>query len=587
MTKDPAKPKKEDPTPASIDERDALLAKPSGLARSSAIMFAGTLTSRALGFLRSALLLAAIGGFGASDAFNAANTLPNTIYNLLAGGVLSAILVPQIVRSLRGRKAGDREGEDAVNALLTLAAIILLAITVLSVLGASILITLYNAGLDPEFHRLAVIFAIWCLPQIFFYGTYALLGQVLNAHSVFGPYMWAPVLNNVIAIAGIGIYVGLFGFTGPATIDTALWTFDRVAILAGSATLGVVMQALVLLIPLKRLGFHLRINTKFKGHGLKRAGKVAGWAFAALLVGQLGYLAVTNTAAAANGWGVANDQFVPATTIYATAYMIYMLPQSLITTSITTALFTGMAMKAAANDTQAVSADYSRGARIIGIFTVFSAAFFVVASVPIAQLIGPRLPVEQALGMAKVLAIMSLGIAFQGLFSLNNRVFYAFEDTRTAFFTQIPLSVITIAGALLSVYFLPADWWVGGAVGADALGTAAAALTGFYLLHQRGVTTQVFRSIAKTYGLLLIGVLPPSLAAWALLAWWGPVSHDPQWISHIGETGAHFCGALARCAAVGVLMLVVYFLTLLVLRLPELRSLKDLRRPGTTNSTQK
>ena len=149
--------------------------------RSSVIMAAGTLVSRILGFVRQWLLVAAIGGYGIADAFNTANTLPNTLYNLLAGGILNAILVPTIVRTLSQNKG--HEGTDRVNALLTLTAIILLGLTVLTVALAWPIVLLFGGGMHPQLFSLTVIFALWCLPQIFFYGVYALLGQVLNSLS--------------------------------------------------------------------------------------------------------------------------------------------------------------------------------------------------------------------------------------------------------------------------------------------------------------------------------------------------------------------------------------------------------------------
>ena len=116
--------------------------------KSSAIMAAGTLVSRVLGFVRQWLLVVAIGGFGIADSFNTANILPNTLYNLLAGGILNAILVPTIVRALANNDG--KEGVDRVNALLTLASIALLGLTVLSVALAWPLVMLFAGGMQPK-----------------------------------------------------------------------------------------------------------------------------------------------------------------------------------------------------------------------------------------------------------------------------------------------------------------------------------------------------------------------------------------------------------------------------------------------------
>ena len=171
--------------------------KGSSIARASAIMAAGTLASRILGLVRNSLLIAAVGATasGAGEAFNDANNLPTQLYGLMIGGVLNAILVPQIVQALR-----QRNGEELVNRLLTAAITAMVTVTAVVTVAAPLVITLYASGLG-KWQPLAFAFAYWCMPQIFFYGLGALWGQVLNARSSFGPYMWSPVLNNIISIA--------------------------------------------------------------------------------------------------------------------------------------------------------------------------------------------------------------------------------------------------------------------------------------------------------------------------------------------------------------------------------------------------
>lgn len=109
----------------------------SSVARSSAVMAAGTLLSRILGFVRWSLLLVAIGALAANDAFQVANNMPNMVYNLLAAGVLDAILVPQIVRAFK-----TTSGSDYVNRLITLAGLTLFGITIIMLLGASVLVNI-------------------------------------------------------------------------------------------------------------------------------------------------------------------------------------------------------------------------------------------------------------------------------------------------------------------------------------------------------------------------------------------------------------------------------------------------------------
>ena len=172
------------------------------IGRSSAIMASGTLFSRVLGFARNSLTAYVVGlTIIAADAWNAANTLPNIFHLLIAGGVLNAVIVPQITRAMRDADGGT----TYINRLLTLSVTALAVITLLLMLAAPLLVSLVvSSSWPPEARTLATAFAVLCLPQVFFYGLYTLLGQVLTAHNRFGMFMWAPGLANIVAIAGLG-----------------------------------------------------------------------------------------------------------------------------------------------------------------------------------------------------------------------------------------------------------------------------------------------------------------------------------------------------------------------------------------------
>ena len=171
------------------------------VAKSSLLMAAGTVVSRIFGFVRIVVLALTIGvTTDAADAFGVASQLPNNVYAIIAGGVLSAVLVPQIVKA-KSHKDG---GLGYIDRLLTLAIVVFTVVTVIATVSAPLLISIYTTGWSPEQLALATAFAYWCIPQIFFYGLYAMLGEVQNARSKFGPYMWAPVLNNLVGILEIG-----------------------------------------------------------------------------------------------------------------------------------------------------------------------------------------------------------------------------------------------------------------------------------------------------------------------------------------------------------------------------------------------
>ena len=216
-------------------ERSA--AAPGGMGRASAILAAGTIVSRVLGFVRTIVLAAAIGTFAAGDTFAIGNQLPNNIYALVAGGVLSAVLVPQIVRAA----AHHDGGQQFINRVVTLGIMVFAVVTLAATLAAPALVALYaqssssGRGFTPEALALATAFAYWCLPQIFFYALYSLLSEVLNARRVFGPFTWAPVLNNVVSIAGLVLFMALFG-TAAANSAVADWDAGKVAVLGAITT---------------------------------------------------------------------------------------------------------------------------------------------------------------------------------------------------------------------------------------------------------------------------------------------------------------------------------------------------------------
>lgn len=516
-----------------------------GLAGSSAIMFSGTLVSRILGLVRNALLVAAIGATaGQADPFAVANTLPNIIYNLLAGGVLNAVLVPQVVRALR-----RKDGDEYVNRLLTVAGIGLFILTVVATAASSLLVTLYASQMDPRWFDLAVAFAIWCVPQIFFYGIYTLLGQVLNAKESFGPYMWAPVVNNVVAIAGLIAYLWIFGFARDGSgADPADWTAGRIALLAGTATLGVAVQALACAVALRATGFRFRWRLGVQGLG--GASRMAMWSFAGLAVAQVGFLMVTNVAAAANGVAATTDMVLPANQTYNNAFLIYMLPQSLFTTSLITALFPRMSDKAAAGDHRGVAADFSTGLGVVGVITVFAAAALAVLAIPVSHVVLPSVTTVEALNVAMVLTPLALGIPMQGMWSLVQRAFFAYEDARTQFFIQIPMAISQVVVSLLGWWLAPPQWWVPVAAASIAVSQGVGALLGYVLLSQR-LPAINHRLVVSTFVRLGAAGGVAATVAVALLWWIGlPSGQRP---------GAAFITSVLLTGVLGTVMAAIYF----------------------------
>ncbi|WP_248616827.1 murein biosynthesis integral membrane protein MurJ [Paraoerskovia marina] len=557
----------------------------SSLGRSSAVMAAGTAVSRGLGLVRNMLLVGAVGATGlAADAFDVANKIPNIFFAILAGGVLNAVLVPQIVRAYTQRNPEERIGK-----LLTLAMTFILAITVLLTLGSSIIIPLYagDSWSDPQL-ALAITFGYWCIPQLMFYGLYTLLGQVLNARRQFGPFMWAPVVNNLVSIAGFAVFIAIYGPAATGQVDDlSAWDGPKIALLAGTATAGIALQALVLFVPLYRGGFRWRVAFGFRGIGLRSAGQVAGWTFGAVLLEQLGVLMITRIAAAAPGTALSQGfgpfadaagssalitgvvaaspeaYVVAGPAAYSQALMIYLLPHSLVTVSIATALFTGMSAAANARDTAAVRADLSRGLRVIAVFTIFATAVLIVLAHPVTKLLVPTGSPASIVAISQVLVAMSIGLFPLGGMVLMKWVYYAYEDGRSVFLIQFLGTVLLLAAAYGATAVLDARWWVVGIAGAMSLSNILVIILRAAGLRKRldGLDgARVLRLLVR----VLVASLVASGAGWLALQPFGDLY------------GLSWTRALLVAGCAGLVMLAVY---LLLLRIMHVRELDDLARP--------
>lgn len=486
------------PRPATGPPQPAVSAATGSLARSGASMAAGTLVSRVLGMVRGVLITGVLGTGLSGSAFGVANTIPNSFYLLIAGGVLNAVLVPQIAKAA----SHDDGGEDFVNRLLTLALGVMAAATVLATVAAPLLVRLYASSTFPtDGIALCVTFALICLPQIFFYGLYTVLGQVLNARGRFAAYMWAPAIANVIAIAGLVVFMarGLPGRNPDG------WTPEMFLLIAGVATLGIVVQALVLLWPLRRIGFRYRPVWGFRGVGLGSASTVALWTFAAIAVSQLGYVvtsrAVTFADAQAHLTGVQSAGQVA----YANAFLLFMLPHSLVTVSLVTALFTRLSYAAHEGRTRDVIHDLGQGLRLPAVVLI-PVTFAGVLLAPWAtNAIFVRNSIPETDAIAHVMTAMLLGIVPYGWLYLIQRVFYAYEDARTPFALQVVVTVLATVANLAS-FALPPQW-VGVGVGVgQTVSNLLAALVGFVLLRRRLGRLGLGRAVQQNLRLVLASV---------------------------------------------------------------------------------
>jgi len=414
-----------------------------GIGRAGAIMASGTIISRLLGFLSAILLARTLGTVGSgADAFALANQPPNNIYALIAGGVMTAVLVPQIVRAT----SNSDGGAAYINKIVTLGFVIFIALAALATLLAPLLVMLYareGGGDSPGFSdadiALATALAYWCLPQVLFYALYSLFGEVLNARSVFGPFTWAPVVNNLVVIAGLLIFGALF--SGVDTSNALEWTPAMTALLGGGATAGIALQALILLVFWRRAGIDYRPDFAWRGVGLAATGKAAGWLFGMILIAQVAGVVQANVATLATSDGEAG------LAILRFSWLLFMVPHSVITVSLATAYFTRMSGHASAGETNLLRADVTTSVRRIGLMMVLASAGLITLSIPFARLFGGA--ADDVSAMALVMSAYAVGLVAFSLVFVIQRVYYSLGDTRTPFMFQLVHTTVFIALALV------------------------------------------------------------------------------------------------------------------------------------------
>jgi putative peptidoglycan lipid II flippase len=420
-----------------------------GVLANSAVMAAGTVVSRFSGFIRSTLLAFALGIGLHADLFTIANTVPNMLYILLAGGVFNAVLVPQLVRSMKN----DADGGSAyMDRIVTLAVLFLCAVTVLLVVAAPwVMDLLLNSEYDDpslaEERQSAIDFARFCLPQVFFYGMFVLVGQILNARGRFGPMMWAPIANNVIAIGVLLVYLLTFGEATDAE-QVSGYTSSQEALLGIGSTLGIAAQLLILVPYLRSAGVRLRPRFDFRGTGLGHTLRLAVWTVLFVIVNQAAYVVVVwlasgGTASAADGTGI---------TIYSSAFLVVMVPHSIITVSLATAILPRLSAHAAARDDAALGRTLVTTIRTALVVVVPFALLLPFIALPMSQVLwGHGAAADVYPRFESTVALFGFGIVFFTIHYLTLRGFYALELNRTVFLIQCVIAAVNIGAAIVLV----------------------------------------------------------------------------------------------------------------------------------------
>ncbi|MFE4971802.1 murein biosynthesis integral membrane protein MurJ [Kitasatospora sp. NPDC056651] len=461
----------------------------------SLVMAAGTVVSRATGFVRSAVLVAVLGSGVLADGYNVANTVPNILFVLLIGGALNTALVPHLVREAEESADG---GAAHVDRLVTVLVVALLVLTAVVVPGAPYVVRAYTSYGGGQLDR-TVLLAYLCLPQVFFYGLFTVLGQLLNARRRFAPMAWAPVLNNLVVIGVFGWYLGR------RSLDAG-----DLAVLGAGTTAGVVAQSLVLLPCLRAAGVRLRPRWDWRRAGLGEPLRAAGWTLLLVLSDQVGYWVVTRLSTVAGAQAAEAGLPGVGYTAYSSAYLLWIVPHGVVTVSVVTAVVP--ALSAAAGSPRAVRALLSRSIRTIAVVSVPAACAFAVLAPQLCDLAfgHGRTGSADVLAIAGMLTAFAPGLVLYSASYALTRTFYALGDSRTPFLLNLLPVAATALGAVLCHRLLPLRWAVTGMAGCYGGSFLLTVVAASVLLRRRLGPLRVLGDHVK----VLLAALPAAAGAW-------------------------------------------------------------------------
>ncbi|GGV18876.1 lipid II flippase MurJ [Streptomyces griseoflavus] len=533
-----------------------------GLLKSSAVMAAGTMVSRLTGFIRSAMIVSALGLALLGESFQIAYQLPTMIYILTVGGGLNSVFVPQLVRAMKEDEDG---GEAYANRLLTLVMVALAALTALAWLAAPLLVRALSVPVatDPAANDVAVTFTRFFLPSIFFMGVHVVMGQILNARGRFGAMMWTPVLNNIVIIVTLGAFIWVYGTAADSQMKVTNIPPEGLRLLGVGVLLGLVVQALAMIPYLRETGFRLRLRFDWRGHGLGKAAKLAKWTILFVLANQAGALVVTQLATASvKDTNIAGTGF----SAYSNAQLIWGLPQAIITVSLMAALLPRISRSAADDDAGAVRDDISQGLRTTAVAIVPVAFGFLSLGIPMCTLMFGSSGTGAATNMGYMLMAFGLGLIPYSVQYVVLRAFYAYEDTRTPFYNTVIVAAGNAIAAGLCFVVLPARWAVVGMAASYGLAYVIGVGVAWRRLRKRLGGDLDGARVLRTYARLCIASVPAALLSGA--ACYG--------ISQ--ALGQGVAGSFAALLGGGAVLFGTFFVAARRMRIDEVNSLVGMVR---------
>ena len=516
----------------------------SSLIRSNLAVAAGTAMSRVTGLVRVGVLGAVLGSPSAvADAYDLANGTPNMIYELLIGGVLSSSLVPLFTR------LHDERDEEGTNAVVSVAVVVLGALTLIAVLAAPLVFHLYSIltadSVDAgEYRAVGSALARMFLVQIFFYGLNALVSALLHARRRFFAAAWVPTLSNLVIIVSLLLVPRVTDGAVPTPADV-LNQADLRWLLGAGATVGIAVMALALLPSLRAAGIRLRFRPQFSNPAVRRLRTLSSWALGYVVANQVALIAIRNLLRGGDGSAFA----------YSRAYLWFVLPHGLLAMSIATTFLPELSSAVTRRDRAALIDRSSLGIRLIALVTMPAGFGLFVLRRPIigAAFEHGNVTAADALVTSRALAGFALGLVGFSVYLFVLRVFYAHHDARTPFVVNLVENMINIVLAVLLV-----DRF--GLLGLGVAFALAYLLTALWSLQIVSYKVPGFP-------------LRPILAAIYRMALASLVMAEATWLVARAVGSNSGSGAVVRVVVGTVVGGAVYLGTLLLLRAPELDAL--------------
>lgn len=525
-----------------------------------------TTIARLTGYFRAVLLVAALGNGLHADLFSVANTIPNMLVVLLGAGVFNAVLVPQLVRAHR-----EGDGSAYVNQVITLFGALLMVATVALTAAAPLVLRVFLSPslTEPALadqYRSAVALAYCCLPQIFFYGVFALVGQILNSRGVFGPMMWAPVLNNIVAIAVLGTYLGTFGSDAARC---GAYSGTQVLLLGVGTTLGVLVQCLALLPSLRSAGIRYRPTVRLASPRMRTTLRLGAWTMAVVLTNQVVYAVIVRLASGGTTAGADCSTGASGSgtgyTIYSSAYLLIMAPHAIATVSLMTATLPGLAALAATGERRELARRLAASLRLVMAVIVPIATLIVLLAPAIADLVwGYGTGAGSSQLFAPTLACFAIALVCFTAHYVALRGLYALEANQAVLGLQIVIGTVNLVLAVLLVAGTDRTLTAPALASAYAVAYGVGSVLSWSLLARRLDARQYWRTRAA---LVRIGLCSCLGAIGCLVTVRTASGH---WIVEATSKTAELLTAGAATAV----FLAAYLSLARALRLPELQMLR-------------